>query len=109
LNHKTILLVDDNQDDLALTARAFSKLNFNKELMVANDGVDALTYLFGSNGNNGCAPEDLPLLVLLDLKMPKVNGFEVLRKIRATAKTSLVPVVIFTSSNEEKDIMSVAS
>ena len=105
MNHKTILLVDDNQDDLALATRAFSKLNFNKELVVANDGVEALAYLFGSNGDSGCAPEDLPSLVLLDLKMPRLNGFEVLRGIRASAKTSLVPVVIFTSSNEEKDII----
>jgi two-component system response regulator len=105
LNHKTILLVDDNQDDLALATRAFRKLNFNKELVVANDGVEALAYLFGSNGDGGCAPEDLPSLVLLDLKMPRLNGFEVLRGIRASAKTSLVPVVIFTSSNEEKDII----
>lgn len=105
MNHKTILLVDDNQDDLALATRAFRKLNFNKELVVANDGVEALAYLFGSNGDGGCAPEDLPSLVLLDLKMPRLNGFEVLRGIRASAKTSLVPVVIFTSSNEEKDII----
>ena len=85
---KKILLVDDSQDDLMFTTRAFRKLNFNEELMVANDGVEALEYLFGNNGNSGCAPEGLPSLVLLDLKMPKVNGFEVLRKIRATAKTS---------------------
>jgi two-component system response regulator len=64
-----------------------------------------LAYLFGNNGDGGCAPEDLHSLVLIDLKMPRLNGFEVLREIRASAKTSLVPVVIFTSSNEEKDII----
>jgi two-component system response regulator len=105
LKNKKILLVDDNQADLALATRAFSKLNFSKELIVANDGVEALAYLFGNNDNNGCAPEDLPALILLDLKMPRINGFEVLREIRAADKTRLVPVVIFTSSGEERDII----
>ena len=102
---KKILLVDDSQDDLMFTTRAFRKLNFNAELIVANDGVEALEYLFGNNGNSGCDPESLPSLVLLDLKMPKINGLEVLRKIRAVEKTKQVPVVMFTSSNEEKDII----
>ena len=102
---KKILLVDDSQDDLMFTTRAFRKLNFNAELIVANDGVEALEYLFGNNGNSGCDLESLPSLVLLDLKMPKINGLEVLRKIRAVEKTKQVPVVMFTSSNEEKDII----
>ena len=102
---KKILVVDDSQDDLMFTTRAFRKLNFNEELIVANDGVEALEYLFGNNGNSGCDPESLPSLVLLDLKMPKINGLDVLRKIRAVEKTKQVPVVMFTSSNEEKDII----
>ena len=102
---KKILVVDDNQDDLMFTTKAFRKLNFNEELMVANDGVEALEYLFGNNGNSGCAPEGLPSLVLLDLKMPKINGLDVLRKIRAVEKTKHGPVVMFTSSNEEQDII----
>jgi two-component system response regulator len=105
LKNKKILLVDDNQDDLALTIRAFNKLNFSEELMVANDGTEALEYLFGRNGKNGCPVEDMPLLVLLDLKMPKINGLEVLREIKASQKTRLIPVVMFTSSCEERDII----
>jgi two-component system response regulator len=105
LKNKQILLVDDNQDDLALTKRALRKLNFNEELVIANDGVEALQYIFGDGGDNGCAIENLPSLVLLDLKMPRLNGLEVLRKMRSAEKTKLVPIVMFTSSNEEKDII----
>ena len=105
MKNKTILLVDDNQDDLALATRAFRKSDFNKELIMTNDGVEALEYLFGKNGKTGCAIEDMPLLVLLDLKMPRINGLEVLREMRAAEKTRLIPVVMFTSSNEERDII----
>ena len=102
---KRILVVDDNSDDLALTIRAFRKLNFNEELVVANGGIEALGYLFGEGKEDGCEIENLPSLVLLDLKMPKVSGLDVLREIRSVEKTKLVPVVMFTSSNEERDII----
>jgi CheY-like chemotaxis protein len=105
LKNKKILLVDDNQDDLALIVRAFNKLNFSEELMVANDGVEALEYLFGCKGENGCQVEDMPSLVLLDLKMPRINGLEVLREMKAYQKTQRIPVVMFTSSCEEQDII----
>jgi two-component system response regulator len=105
LTSKNILLVDDNQDDLALAKRAFRKLNFNGELIIANDGVEALEYLFNDTEDGADATKNLPSLVLLDLKMPRLNGLEVLKKMRSAEKTKLVPVVMFTSSNEEKDII----
>jgi two-component system response regulator len=105
LASKNILLVDDNQDDLALAKRAFRKLNFNGELIIANDGVEALEYLFNDTEDSGDTTKNLPSLVLLDLKMPRLNGLEVLKKMRSAEKTKLVPVVMFTSSNEEKDII----
>ena len=77
------------------------------ELIVAEDGVEALNYFFGEDNNNsGCAIEDLPVVVLLDLKLPKVDGLEVLRRMRANEKTKMTPVIILTSSNEQKDVVS---
>ena len=93
-----ILLVEDDPDDEALTRRALEKNNVRNELVVARDGQEALDYLRG-------APR-LPELVLLDLKLPKIDGFEVLRRLRADERTRLLPVVVLTSSNEQRDVAS---
>ncbi len=93
-----ILLVEDDADDEALTRRALEKNNVRNELVVARDGQEALDYLRG-------APR-LPELVLLDLKLPKIDGFEVLRRLRADERTRLLPVVVLTSSNEQRDVAS---
>ena len=101
---KSILLVEDNCSDVELTKRALSKGHILNELIVAEDGQEALDYLFGTGiyANRGTAP--LPTLILLDLKLPKVDGLEVLSKIRANAMTKRLPVVVLTSSQEEHDI-----
>jgi two-component system response regulator len=99
------MLIEDNLKDVELTRRALQKSNITNELMVAGDGVEALKYFFGEDGKNGCALEDLPVVVLLDLKLPRIDGLEVLRRIRAHEKTKMIPVVVLTSSNEEKDII----
>ena len=104
MTSKTILLVEDNPDDEALTLRALRKNNISGEVVVARDGAEALEYLFASGRHKGRDPEALPRLVLLDLKMPKMGGLEVLRRLRADARTRLLPIVVFTSSNEEQDI-----
>ena len=100
-----ILLVEDNPRDVELTKRALQKSNVTNGLMVVEDGVEALKYFFGEDGKSGCSIDDLPVVVLLDLKLPKVDGLEVLRRLRADDKTKLIPVVVLTSSNEEKDIV----
>lgn len=99
---KRILLVEDNPKDEALTLRALQKHNFQADVVVARDGAEALDYLLGSDGRPAGA---LPQLVLLDLKLPKIDGLEVLRRIRANENTRLLPVVILTSSAEEQDIL----
>ncbi len=99
-----ILLVEDNPDDEALTMRAFRKNNIRNEIIVARDGAEALDYLFGTGAHGGRGPS-LPQVVLLDLKLPKVDGLEVLRRIRSDPRTSLLPVVILTSSKEQQDII----
>lgn len=98
-----ILLVEDNPDDEALTLRALKKNNITNGVVVARDGVEALDYLFGTGNHAGHNPRCLPQVVLLDLKLPKVDGLEVLRRVRADERTKLLPVVILTSSNEEQD------
>jgi two-component system, response regulator len=105
LETKKILLVEDNPKDVELTKMALLKSNVTNGLTVVEDGVEALKYFFGEDGKSGCAPEDLPVVVLLDLKLPKIDGLEVLRRMRANEKTKLVPVVVLTSSNEENDII----
>jgi two-component system, response regulator len=105
LENKKILLIEDNPMDVDLTRRALQKSNITNELSHVEDGVKALKYFFGEDGNSGCSSEGLPLLVLLDLKLPLVDGLEVLRRMRSTEKTRLVPVVVLTSSNEMKDIV----
>jgi len=98
---KTILLVEDSPADEALTLRALKKANIMSEVVVARDGAAALDYLFG--GEAGEAPRKLPELILLDLKLPKLDGHEVLKRIRADARTQLLPVVILTTSVEDED------
>ncbi len=101
---KTILLVEDNPDDVELTLRALKKNNILNSVTVARDGVEALDYLFAGGAHSGCDVESLPSVVLLDLKLPKVDGLEVLKRIRSDDRTKLLPVVILTSSREEQDL-----
>jgi two-component system response regulator len=103
MDGKTILLVEDNSDDEALTLRALKKNNIRNEVVVAHDGAEALDYLFGTGKYAGRNTNLTPQVVLLDLKLPKVEGLEVLRRVRADPRTKLLPVVILTSSNEEQD------
>jgi len=103
MSKKVILLVEDNPDDEALTLHALEKSNVNHSIIVARNGAEALDYLFGTGAYAGRDPHDLPLVVLLDLKLPKIDGLEVLRRIRADERTQLLPVVLLTSSNEEED------
>jgi two-component system, response regulator len=100
---KTILLVEDNADDEALTFRALMKNNISNQLVVARDGAEALDYLFANGKYSGRDVTLGPQVVLLDLNLPKVSGLEVLRQLRANERTKLLPVVILTSSNEDQD------
>jgi len=100
-----ILLVEDNPDDVALTQRAFRQSKLTNELIVVRDGAEALDYLFATGAHAGRDPDMTPQVVLLDLNLPKVNGLEVLRRIRADERTRLLPVVILTSSKEEQDLI----
>ena len=100
-----ILLVEDNPDDEALTLRALKKNNVANEVVVARDGVEALDYLFGTGAHAGRDPSQIPQLVLLDLKLPRLDGLEVLRRIRFEPTTQIVPVVVLTSSKEDHDLV----
>jgi CheY-like chemotaxis protein len=95
--------VEDNPDDVALTIRAFRKNNISNKIIVAKDGVEALDYLFGRGMYAGRDVKDMPVVTLLDLKLPKIDGLEVLKSIRQNEFTRLLPVVILTSSTEEND------
>ncbi len=99
-----ILLVEDNPDDVELTLRAFRKSKIANEIVVAHDGVEALDYLFATGDHAGRDNSTLPQLVLLDLKLPRIDGLQVLERIRANPKTKLMPVVILTSSTEQPDL-----
>lgn len=105
-NNRNILLVEDNPDDIELTLRAFKKNNILNEIIVIHDGVEAIDYFFGKNGVVHKNQNALPVVILLDLKIPKINGIEVLKKLKADEKTKLIPVVILTSSKEPKDLLS---
>jgi CheY-like chemotaxis protein len=104
MERKMILLVEDNPDDQELTRLAFAKHNLQNDLVIANDGVEALEYLFGSAARDDPDPRPLPAVVLLDLKLPRVDGLEVLRRIRAHPDTRTLPVVVLTSSQEDQDV-----
>jgi two-component system, response regulator len=103
MKQKRILLVEDNPDDVKLTLRALEKNRIANSVEIASDGVDALDYLFGSGRFAGRDTSVMPQVILLDLKMPRMDGLEVLRRIRADEKTKLLPVVVLTTSNEDKD------
>jgi two-component system response regulator len=105
MEEKTILLVEDNPDDVDLTLRAFKKNNIFNKVVIARDGAEALDYLMGTGIHVGRDVRDLPVVILLDLKLPKISGLEVLRQIRSNEITKLLPVVILTSSSEENDII----
>lgn len=102
---RIILLVEDNLNDVELTLRAFEKNKLANEIVVVSDGVEALDYLFATGTHAGRDPAAVPDVVLLDLKLPKLQGLDVLRRMRADKRTNRLPVVILTSSNEEKDVI----
>lgn len=105
LTRRTILLVEDNRDDEELTLRALRKSNIMNEVIVARDGEEALEFLFGAGGYTATGDHEfLPAVVLLDLKLPKISGIEVLREIRLHPKTHRLPIVVLTSSSEERDL-----
>ena len=106
MSDKVILLVEDNPDDEALTLRALKKNRIQNALVVARDGVEALDYLFGTGAYAGRDLAHMPQIILLDLKLPKIDGLEVLRRLREDPRTELLPVVILTSSKEEQDLVS---
>ncbi len=101
---RPILLVEDNPDDEALTLRAFNKNRIANQVIVARDGVEALDYLFGSGTYAGRDMSLMPAVILLDLKLPRIDGLEVLRRVRADSRTGLLPVVVLTTSKEQQDI-----
>ncbi len=102
---RTILLVEDNPDDVELTLRALKQYNVRNEIAVVRDGAEALDYLFATGAYAERSTCPMPAVVILDLKLPKVDGFEVLQRLRADERTKLVPVVILTSSKEERDMV----
>ncbi|MCE9534277.1 MAG: response regulator [Planctomycetes bacterium] len=105
LNNGVILLVEDNPDDVALTLRAFKKNHILNEIVVARDGVEALDYLFGTGEHAKRDTSHLPAVMLLDLKLPRVDGHEVLRRVRGDPRTKLLQVVVLTSSKEDQDVI----
>lgn len=105
MNMRPILLAEDNPDDQKLALRAFKKSNLSNEVILANDGVEALDYLFGTGKYAGGELPELPAVALLDLKMPRKDGLAVLKEIRENERTRFLPVVIVTSSKEEQDMI----
>ena len=102
---RTIMLVEDNSDDEALTLRALKKNNIHNQVVVARDGVEALDYLFGTGAHAERDLGSMPQLILLDLKLPRIDGMQVLQRLRADNRTRLLPVVILTSSKEQQDLI----
>jgi len=105
MKDKVILLVEDNPKDEVLTLRALKKSNIVNDVVVARDGVEALDYFFADGAASDAPEKVMPQLVLLDLKLPKIDGLEVLRRLRADERTRRLPVVVFTSSSEEEDMI----
>lgn len=105
LNEKVILLVEDNANDELLTLKAFKKNDIPNQVVVARDGVEALDYIFGTGVHMGRDIRQMPAVIILDLKLPKVDGLEVLRRIRSDERTKFQPVVVLTSSKEDRDIL----
>ncbi|OEU67355.1 MAG: two-component system response regulator [Desulfobacterales bacterium PC51MH44] len=104
MEEKIILLVEDNPDDELLAIRALKKNNIMNKVVIARDGVEALDYLFGTGAYEGRDMSEMPQVILLDLKLPKINGLEVLKRLRNDERTKLLPVVVLTSSREERDL-----
>src|SRR5687768_10534122 len=105
MNRKVIFLVEDNPDDEALMLRALKKNNIANEIVVAHDGVEALDYLFATGQHDARDDDDQPQLILLDLKLPKLDGLEVLKRLRNDERTKYIPVVVLTTSTEQRDIV----
>lgn len=104
--NKIILLVEDNPDDELLMIRALKKSHIGNEIVIARDGVEALDYLFGTGSYEGRDMRQMPQLIMLDLKLPKIDGLEVLRRLRANDRTKYIPVVVLTTSTEQQDVIS---
>ena len=105
MDKQHILLVEDNPDDVVLTLRALKKNNILNEVIVANDGAEALDFFFGTGIYEGRDTNVMPVITLLDLKLPKIDGLEVLQRLRADSRTKILPVIVLTTSKEEKDIL----
>ena len=105
MGDKIILLIEDNADDIELTMRALESHNIVNEVVVSSDGVDALDFLFCCGAHAGRDPDDVPALVLLDLKLPRISGLGVLEQMRSNERTKLLPVVVLASSSEERDLI----
>lgn len=104
MNPKTLMLVDDNPDDVDLTLRALRKCQISSKVIVERDGLDALDYLFGTGRHAGRNTAEQPHVILLDIRMPRLDGLEVLHRLRADERTRCIPVVMLTSSKEERDL-----
>ncbi len=105
MKQKVILLVEDNEDDELLTMRGLKEAGILNDVVVARDGVEALDYLFGTGDYAGRDTSDMPQVMLLDLMLPRLNGLDVLRRVREDPRTEVLPVVVLTSSREEEDVM----
>jgi len=105
LTSKTILLIEDNPSDIALTRRALERARIANQLVVAEDGQEALDYVFGAGAFRNRDPADIPMLTLMDMKLPKVSTLDVLRRVRSDARTRRMPVVILTTSKSEEDVL----